>query len=101
MPKSWLDRRALVRAVDHVAALDPDLAQIAAEHGPPPLWDRPQGFPTLLHIILEQQVSLSSARAAFERLCAVARPLTPESFLQLDDAQLKSVGFSRQKTSYG
>jgi DNA-3-methyladenine glycosylase II len=96
-----LDRRTLVRAVDDLAALDPDLRQIAAELGPPPLWERPQGFRTLLHIILEQQVSLSSARAAFERLCAVARPLTPESFLRLDDAQLKAVGFSRQKTSYG
>lgn len=96
-----LDRRTLVRAVDDLAALDPNLRQIAAELGTPPLWERPQGFRTLLHIILEQQVSLSSARAAFERLCAAARPLTPESFLRLDDAQLKAVGFSRQKTSYG
>ncbi|MDQ3458105.1 MAG: DNA-3-methyladenine glycosylase 2 family protein [Deinococcota bacterium] len=69
--------------------------------GPPPLWRREPGFATLLQIILEQQVSLHSARAAFERLLAVTGPLTPEGFLLLDDATLKAVGFSRQKTAYG
>jgi DNA-3-methyladenine glycosylase II len=54
-----------------------------------------------LHIILEQQVSLVSAQAAFDRLLAVAAPLTPERFLALDDATLRAAGFSRQKTSYG
>lgn len=96
-----LNKRTLAQAVRRLAGLDPDLASIAAELGPPPLWNRQPGFQTLIHIILEQQVSLSSARAAFDRLLAAANPLTPERFLQLDDAQLKSVGFSRQKTSYG
>jgi len=44
---------------------------------------------------------LSSARAAFDRLLAIAFPLTPERFLLLNDAELKAVGFSRQKISYG
>jgi DNA-3-methyladenine glycosylase II len=95
-----LNERTLVRAIERLAALDSDLAKIAAELGTPPLWDRHQGFQTLTHIILEQQVSLSSARAAFDRLLAVARPLTPERFLLLTDFELKAVGFSRQKTSY-
>jgi DNA-3-methyladenine glycosylase II len=55
----------------------------------------------LLHIILEQQVSLASARAAYRRLNAAVRPLTPRAFLALDDAALKTIGFSRQKTRYG
>ena len=42
--------------------------------GPPPLWDRPAGFGTLVHIILEQQVSLASARAAFDRLVVATDP---------------------------
>ena len=50
---------------------------------------------------LEQQVSLASARAAFQRLLAAADPLTPDSFLHLDDSTLKAIGFSRQKTGYG
>ena len=63
--------------------------------------DSAPGFPTLLHIILEQQVSLASARAAFVRLQEMATPLTPASFLALSDADLKAAGFSRQKTAYG
>jgi DNA-3-methyladenine glycosylase II len=91
----------LVRAVDELAAIDQDLAGIVARYGPPPLWDRPAGFPTLVHIILEQQVSLASAKAAFDRLVAATDPLTPAAFLRLTDAELLAIGFSRQKARYG
>ena len=80
---------------------DPDLAQILTKLGPPPMWAREPGFPTLIHIILEQQVSLASAKAAYDRLLATASPLTPAHFLELDDVALKTIGFSRQKTAYG
>ena len=65
------------------------------------MWARASGFSTLLHIILEQQVSLASARAAHTKLLELVSPLTPQRFLKLDDATLKAVGFSRQKTVYG
>ena len=74
---------------------------ILDDHGVPPMWERKAGFPTFLHIILEQQVSLASARAAFDRLCEAAEPLTPAAFLEFDDDALKAFGFSRQKTRYG
>jgi DNA-3-methyladenine glycosylase II len=96
-----LTRETLGPAVDGLVARDPDLAGIVERFGPPPLWDRPPGFGTLLHIVLEQQVSLASARAAFDRLTAVADPLTPRRFLELDDAALLAIGFSRQKARYG
>ena len=96
-----LTRDGLARAVDELAARDADLAGIVARHGPPPLWDRTPGFATLLHIILEQQVSLASARAAFDRLRAAGDPLTPAGFLELTDAELLAIGFSRQKARYG
>ena len=80
---------------------DADLAEILAKFGPPPMWTREPGFPTLMLIILEQQVSLASARAAYARLLETASPLTPVRFLELDDAKLKAIGFSRQKTTYG
>jgi DNA-3-methyladenine glycosylase II len=38
---------------------------------------------------------------AFERLKAAADPLSPQTFLELDDETLHTVGFSRQKTRYG
>lgn len=92
---------SLLQAVERLAAGDPALAKIVQSYGPPPLWPREPGFPTLIHIILEQQVSLASAKAAFDRLCATVTPLTPASFLTLDDTQLLAIGFSRQKTHYG
>ena len=61
---------------------------------------RDPGFPTLVYIILEQQVSLASARAAFERLQGAVQPLTAKGFLELNDAELLGIGFSRQKTLY-
>jgi DNA-3-methyladenine glycosylase II len=76
-------------------------ASVVKQHGMPPLWEREPGFPTLLHIILEQQVSLASAKTAFDRLCAAIGPPTPANFLTLDDVQLKTIGFSRQKARYG
>ncbi len=93
-----LTEATLAQAVDELAHRDPALDTIVARYGRPPLWARKPGFPTLIHIILEQQVSLASARAAFDRLAAAVTPLTPAGFLALDDAQLKTIGFSRQKT---
>jgi DNA-3-methyladenine glycosylase II len=68
--------------------------------GPPPLWRREPGFPTLVLIILEQQVSLASARAAYNRLLELCPELTPEVFLCQGDDALRQAGFSRQKTAY-
>ena len=96
-----LDEATLATAVAALAARDADLAGIVARYGPPPLWDRAPGFATLLHIVLEQQVSLASAQAAFDRLRVAADPPTPARFLELSDAELLAIGFSRQKARYG
>jgi len=100
-PLRPLTERSLRRAARHLGERDPALKRVLDALGPPPLWARAAGFATLLHIILEQQVSLASARAAFQRLLAVASPLTPKRFLELDDKALRLAGFSRQKTAYG
>ena len=98
---SQLTRRTLLSATRRLAERDPDLAAVVDTYGPPPLWAREPGFHTLIHIILEQQVSLASARAAYDRLVAATGRLVPERFLLLNDADLKTIGFSRQKTGYG
>jgi DNA-3-methyladenine glycosylase II len=64
------------------------------------MWKRAPGFPTLVQIILKQQVSLSSARAAFQKLMETVPILIPEEFLKLDTKILKQIGFSRQKAYY-
>ncbi|MEA4907244.1 MAG: hypothetical protein VB089_06485 [Anaerolineaceae bacterium] len=96
-----LTEAGLAEAAGQLARGDPDLARILEVLGPPPLWSRPPGFATLVYIILEQQVSLASARAAYTRLQNRLGAITPQAFLTLDDAQLKAIGFSRQKSAYG
>jgi DNA-3-methyladenine glycosylase II len=66
----------------------------------PPLWTREPGFPTLVYIILEQQVSLASARALYQRVQDVIRPFTPARFLKLSPGEMRRLGFSRQKAHY-
>ncbi len=100
VPQPALTEADLPAAVAELAGRDPGLGAIAARFGTPPLWAREPGFPTLVHLILEQQVSLASAKAAFDRLVAATDPLTPAALLALDDSQLLAIGFSRQKARY-
>src|SRR5437773_12490463 len=95
-----LNEELFAQGVDFLAERDEHLAEVVQTYGRPPLWVREPGFPTLVYIILEQQVSLASAKAAFDRLNAAVRPLTPVRFLKLTDAELLRIGFSRQKTLY-
>ncbi|MEM8484050.1 MAG: DNA-3-methyladenine glycosylase 2 family protein [Bacteroidota bacterium] len=86
--------------VETLVKRDADLARLVARDGTPPMWRRKPGFATLVHIILEQQVSLASAQAAFDRLQAALSDFSPTAFLDLSDDALKEIGFSRQKTRY-
>jgi DNA-3-methyladenine glycosylase II len=90
------------RLDDGIAALagEPVFAAILARAGPPRFRLRRNGFATLLHIILEQQVSIDAAAAMHRRLAGLCRPLAPAPFLALDDATLRRCGFSRQKMGY-
>ena len=84
----------------YLTGVEPIFAVVLDTYGPPPLWKRQESFDSLVKIILEQQVSLASAQAAFDRLSSVLGTITPDSILTLDDRQLKTVGFSKQKTVY-
>lgn len=87
--------------LDAVIALDPALAAAAEEHGRPPRWRRPPGFATLALQILEQQVSLGSAAAAFARLAvACGGEVSPAGVLERSDEELRAAGVSRQKARY-
>jgi DNA-3-methyladenine glycosylase II len=78
----------------------PYFASCLARNGVPPLWKREPGFASLVHIILEQQVSLASAQAAFDRLVEVLGEVTAEAFLDVDADEARTIGFSRQKYGY-
>jgi len=95
-----LTTQKLLTAASILASRDKDLARILSEYGPPPLWKRPQGFPTLVRIILEQQVSLASAASIYNRLLNVIDPFRPAGFIAVGEAGFRSLGVTRQKASY-
>jgi len=100
MTHESLTELTVVRGAKILARRDRDLATILKQHGPPPLWARPPGFATLVQIILEQQVSLASAASIFARLRENVVPFQPARMIELGEAHLKSVGLTRQKTTY-
>ena len=85
---------------DILAKKDKDLKGVIRTHGYPPIWTRPATFQTLILTILEQQVSLASAYAAFKKLKEKIGYVTPKKILSLSDAELRSCYFSRQKIVY-
>lgn len=95
-----LTRAGLAEAARVLATRDTDLARVLRAHGPPPLWARPASYATLVLIILEQQVSLASARSAFDRLARRTGEVAPGRILALGPSQLRSLGLTRQKARY-
>lgn len=83
-----------------LAKQDADLHSIIHQYGYPPMWKRNATFETLVHIILEQQVSLASALAALNKLKEKIGEITPDKLLLLSDEELKACYFSRQKIIY-
>jgi DNA-3-methyladenine glycosylase II len=95
-----LTDRSLAAGARVLGRIDPQLAAILSRHGTPPLWGREPGFATLVQIILEQQVSLASGRAAYARVLRVAGRMTPGRIARLSERQLRGAGLTRQKAHY-
>lgn len=96
-----LTQLSLQQGVRELVARDARLAAIVRSYGPPPLFARPRGFATLVWIILEQQVSLASARALFEKLRrALHGAVTPDAVADLGEPGLVALGCTRQKARY-
>lgn len=96
-------RLTAARLREGVAALsvaDKDLATVVARFGAPPLWSRRPGYATLVQIILEQQVSLTSAQATYNRLLQKFVEITPDRFAHLTEPQVRGAGITHQKAGY-
>jgi DNA-3-methyladenine glycosylase II len=97
-----LSQTVLIEGIDRLARLDRDLARALARVGYPAPRQREPGFATLLRIMVAQQLSTRSAAAIWGRLEAACAPaVTAQGFLELEEAVLKTIGFSRQKMAYG
>src|ERR1700712_2965983 len=99
-PISVLTERNLPMLCDQVAKFDADFERIIQTFGYPPYWSRANTFESFVWFILEQQVSLASARAALQKLRTRIGFITPENVLLLDDDDMRAAYFSRQKSGY-
>ncbi|MGQ0430007.1 MAG: DNA-3-methyladenine glycosylase family protein [Gammaproteobacteria bacterium] len=95
-----LTQSVLAGAARELARRDADLAAILARHGTPPMWGRRPGFATLVHIVLEQQVSIAAARTLFRRIGKRIGGMTPTNVAAQGVAGLSRLGMTRQKASY-
>ena len=88
------------RAVNILCEKDADLKKVTGKFGLPEMKVRQPGLSTLVYIILEQQVSLASAKAVYDRLLNIWKPANAGNFLKFSDPALRDIGFSRQKIEY-
>lgn len=95
-----MDEAEFSRSAQALTTADPDLGRLTLAHGLPHLWLRPPGFPSLVLFVLEQQVSLASAAAAYRRITARVGRMTPYAVLRATPEELRADGVSRQKDRY-
>jgi DNA-3-methyladenine glycosylase II len=87
-------------AIDHLSSKSPIFFEIIEKYGLPTIPQRPQGFETLVLLILEQQVSIDSAKATFLKIKAIHTTFKPEVLVELSEEQFRAFGVSRQKATY-
>jgi 3-methyladenine DNA glycosylase/8-oxoguanine DNA glycosylase len=89
------------KAIDHLKKCDPILCAIIERVGAYRVEYGPPEFHSLAEAIVYQQLHGKAAVTIFNRFTALAgNPLTPQGILKLTDEQLRSVGLSKQKSTY-
>ncbi len=87
-------------SIPFLSQKDEVLKTIIADFGLPIIQKREEGFASMCHIILEQQVSIASAKAAYEKLVKLVGKVDPFNISNATDQDLRTCGISRQKTLY-
>lgn len=87
-------------ALAYLTAKDKILADIIDNFGLPIVQKREEGFAAMCHIILEQQVSIASAKACYDKIVNYFDKVTPTSIVNASDEELRNCGVSRQKIIY-
>jgi DNA-3-methyladenine glycosylase II len=87
-------------SIHFLSQKDEVLKTIIADFGLPIIQKREEGFASMCHIILEQQVSIASAKAAYEKLVNLVGKVDPFNISNATDQDLRTCGISRQKTLY-
>jgi DNA-3-methyladenine glycosylase II len=100
MRSDILTRQTLKQALLQLSTQDRVMKELLQTYGVPPLWQRRQDFQTLMHIVLEQKVSLASAAAVLARVQALCPSMTPVEFLRVSEKSMRDAGISERKLSY-
>jgi len=95
-----LDEASLHEACQSLAGAEPVFKLLLDEFGFPPLWAREEGFRSLVHIVLEQKISLASALVVFERVDNLCPDFNAEAFLRVPEQKLRDAGVSGSKIKY-
>lgn len=90
----------MLNFLDQLIEIEPKFQQIIDTYGHPSITTRPSGFIALSQLILEQQVSIASAKACYDKIESHLKGFTPKLVLEVSDEELKACGVSRQKISY-
>lgn len=99
-PSGLKKHQIMQEAIDYLLEKDTIFKSIIEQYGMPTIPIRPQGFETLVLLILEQQVSIDSAKATFLKLKTKEKTVEPNALLNLSDEEFRNLGVSRPKTSY-
>ena len=99
-PSGLKKHQIMQEAIDYLLEKDAIFKAIIEQYGMPVIPKRPQGFETLVLLVLEQQVSIESAKATFLKIKTTLKTVTPEILVLISDAEFRNLGVSRQKTSY-
>ncbi len=86
--------------LEQLIEVEPKFQVIIETYGNPTITTRPSGFVALSQLILEQQVSIASAKACYDKIEKHLNGFTPKLLLDVSDEELKACGVSRQKISY-
>lgn len=98
--KKIKNREHFIELCDWCMEIEPKLESVIQQFDYPPFWHRKANFETLILTILEQQVSLASAKSAYNKLEEKLDIVSPGNLLKLNDDELRACYFSRQKIIY-
>ena len=84
----------------HLSGRDPRLKPLIEQFAHIQHRKRPGGFPALLGLIVEQQLSVKAADTIFSRVREGLGDVTPAALLAHDQDLLRGYGLSRPKISY-
>jgi len=96
-----LNNRTLALGINHLKKVDSDFKAILKDRDDQiNTFKKTGGLEGLISLIVEQQLSVASAKAIFSRVKLICGDFEATTFLRINEEELKATGLSRQKVNY-